>query len=94
MYKPINIDEIPGFLRRRATGKRILDIERFIASGELACEIILAPGENPSTVSNTFRQTIQRRQYYCDAVEAFMRGGRGFLVRKNLQRDNTANVDR
>lgn len=82
MYKPINIDEIPGIPRRRATGKRILDVEQFIASGELACEIILAPGEKPANVSSTFRQTIQRRQYYRDAVEAFMRGGRVFLVRK------------
>lgn len=82
MYKPINIDEIPGILRGSAYGKRILDVERFIASGEPACEIILAPGEKASNVSGTFQQTIQRRQYYRDAVEAFMRGGRVFLVRK------------
>ena len=92
MYKAINIDKIHG-RRSYRPGKRILDVERFIASGEIACEIILEPGEKPSYVCSTFQQTIRRRQYYRDAVEAFMRGGRVFLVRKNLQRENSANAD-
>lgn len=85
MYKPFSLNEIPRY--RSRSGRRILDVEAFIASGDPACEIVLEPGEKAYTVSGTFRQTIQRRQYYRDAIESFTRDGRVFLVRKE------ANVD-
>lgn len=88
MYKPIRLADVP---RRRCGGalNRIRDIERFIASGDDACEIILEAGEKPASVSGSIREAIKRRQYYSDLVEAFMRDGRVFIVRKKRATEQT-----
>lgn len=86
MIKKCRLQDIPGYGDKRRTGRRIRDIEEFIASGEDCCEIVLEDGENPRRVSSTYISAIQKRQYYRDICYAILREGRVFLIRKEEKR--------
>lgn len=93
MIKKCRLSDIPGDARFRQAGRRISDIEEFIASNDDACEVILTPGEKAKNVQVCFITAIGRRQYYKDIVQCIVRCNRVFLIRKEEKRikeDNDA----
>lgn len=86
MIKKCRLEDIPGCGTRMRVGRRIADIEEFIASGDDCCEIVLKEGEKPGRVSTTYNTSIRKRQYYRDVCNAILRDGRVFLIRKEEKR--------
>ncbi len=77
MFKPINIKDIPE--PKRNISIKNIDIENFIASGELAAEIEIPANKTAKQVLSMYSYAAKKNAY---PVTAIMRSKRVFIVRE------------
>ena len=80
MFKLIKMEDIP-LSTYSGKNSRVNDIEKFLATGADACEILLWQNESPTSVAASFKNAVSRRERYEKSVYVLMRAGRVFLVR-------------
>ena len=90
MFKIIDVGDIPTSAKRTGQNARVKDIEKFLATGADACEIMLWENESPSSVTASLKNAISKRKHYEDFLYVVMRAGRVFLVRWPDKRSNNA----
>ena len=77
---------------KRRYGKRINDIEAFLASGDDCCEYVMEPGERAKYVQSSFLNAIAKRSHYRDSVYCTTNGGRVFLCKFPEKRKENRNA--
>ena len=61
---------------KRRYGKRVADIEAFLATGDDLCEYVMQPGETAKYVQSSFLNAIAKRQHYSETIYCTTRGSK------------------
>ena len=88
MIRLVDVNKIPPRKSPNPKCNRMNDIEKFIATGADACEIIVEQNESPNAVTGAVRNAIDSRKHYGEMLYVTQRAGRVFLVRWPDKRSN------